>query len=125
MVEAAENRKAKITMKIPNKKPVYEAAGISMEFDFFIYVSIFLTSFGHNLGTCLQHSFCLGALPNSGAIRSATGACAGMPAISPGSEDGRIRRQCPAPLIGDLDDGDRNRASGNRERGAAERRQDT
>jgi hypothetical protein len=47
VVEAAENRKAKITMKIPNKKPVYEAAGISMEFDFFIYVSIFLTSFGH------------------------------------------------------------------------------
>jgi len=44
-------------MKILYKKPVYEAARISMEFDILRYVSIFLTDFGHNLGTKGRESY--------------------------------------------------------------------
>lgn len=33
-------------------------SGISMEFDFFRYVSIFLTYFGHNLGTVPKSLVC-------------------------------------------------------------------
>jgi hypothetical protein len=49
--EAAEKYKAQIIMKISSNKPVFQGLRISMEFDIFRYVSISLTSFGHNLGT--------------------------------------------------------------------------
>jgi hypothetical protein len=38
-------------MKISSNRPVCQGLMISMEFDIFRYVLIFLTSFGHNLGT--------------------------------------------------------------------------
>ena len=38
-------------MKISSNRPVFLGLMISMEFDIFRYVLIFLTYFGHNLGT--------------------------------------------------------------------------
>jgi len=49
--EAAEKAKAKKIMELLCKKRVFEGSRISMEFDIFRYVLIFLTSFGHDLGT--------------------------------------------------------------------------
>ena len=39
------------------KKAILRGSDILMEFDIFRYVSIFLTSFGHNLGTNPHHIF--------------------------------------------------------------------
>jgi hypothetical protein len=49
--KAAEKVKQQITNGSSGIKPVFQSFWISMEFDFFRYVSIFLTSFGHNSGT--------------------------------------------------------------------------
>jgi len=40
-----------IIMEILKKRAVFMAFRIPIEFDILRYVSIFLTSFGHNLGT--------------------------------------------------------------------------
>jgi hypothetical protein len=50
-MEAVEKYKAKNIMKITSIKPDFWKSRISMELDIFRYVSIFLTCFGHNVGT--------------------------------------------------------------------------
>jgi len=49
--EAAEKRNAQKIKEILCKIRVFEGSRISIEFDIFRYVSIFLMIFGHNLGT--------------------------------------------------------------------------
>jgi hypothetical protein len=53
--EAVEKANAQKIMLFPRNIPVLDGSRISMEFDIFRYVLIFLTDFGHNLGTILQH----------------------------------------------------------------------
>ena len=38
-------------MAFPGEMVIFKGSGISMGFDIIRYASIFLTSFGHNLGT--------------------------------------------------------------------------
>jgi hypothetical protein len=49
--EAAKKGKAQKIKKIMYHKSVFQGGRLSMEFDIFRYVSIFLTYFGHNSGT--------------------------------------------------------------------------
>jgi len=49
--EAAEKAKNKKAMKFPGIAHDLEGPGISIEFDIFRYILIFLTSFGHKSGT--------------------------------------------------------------------------
>jgi len=49
--EAAEKSKAQKIRNFPDKAPVFKASRISMSFDLFGSFLIFLTYFGHNLGT--------------------------------------------------------------------------
>jgi len=43
-------------MELLCKRLIFKRSRISMEFDIFRYVSIFLINFEHNLGTVLRHS---------------------------------------------------------------------
>jgi hypothetical protein len=43
-------------MTLPRIADIFKGSRISIEFDIFRYVLIFLTYFGHNLGTVLRRS---------------------------------------------------------------------